>query len=267
MQLRVRNQLTARGQTAPKQRNIMQRNGWQLRLIARADGYADGLLFIGMSPKGRFGHDGLDALKPPPAPNAPIRCYVLQRLPNGAYGQYAIAMHPMSNRAIWDVVIETQSNATDASLQWQSMHRIPSKYRLTLVDMTTGRCLSMRRYSSYTLRANGSDRIHRVRIIAELRDYAQPKITRLHIVRLRGNAIGFQFTISPALTVTVRLRSLTGRIIDTVMPARMLKAGTHMVIWHQRAKKRIPPGVAFVEVIGEDDAGRITRTMRLVRLM
>ena len=231
---------------------------WRLRLVATCNGYSDSIT-LGVSPQGRLQHDHLDVLKPPSPPGAQTRIYVLQELFNGYMAQYEVSIQPPNLKAFWDIIVD--ATLGDVVLSWEGINLVPSSVCLTLTDLATGKALSMR-HQSY-VRLPRQDEPYRLRLSAQARSSHRGFIVGLSALTTKGN-IGIRFTLLNDMNITIRLLTLTGRVIHVALQRKEMKQGMHTV------GLPIPKGVnlqvAIVEVIGEDELGRVSRAFRIVRL-
>lgn len=231
---------------------------WQIKFAASCAGESD-FVTIAMSPYGRASHDALDVLKPPPPPNARVRCYALQKLFSNRLAEYEVAVQPCSSLASWDIVVD--ASLGDVILSWDGTFKVPSLYRLTLVDVVSGKALCMRRYSQLILQSRNKP--YRLRVIAQVCGSSRANILGLSAMLCRGG-LSIRFTLTTDMTVSIRLRTLTGRVITTVLQRREIRRGAQAVFCP--IPKGVAASIAIVEVIGEDDSGRISMATCLARL-
>jgi hypothetical protein len=184
---------------------------------------------------------------------------VLQELFNGYMAQYEVSIQPPNLKAFWDIIVD--ATLGDVVLSWEGINLVPSSVCLTLTDLATGKALSMR-HQSY-VRLPRQDEPYRLRLSAQARSSHRGLIVGLSALMTKGN-IGIRFTLLNDMNITIRLLTLTGRVIHVALQRKEMKQGMHTV------GLPIPKGVnlqvAIVEVIGEDELGRVSRAFRIVRL-
>lgn len=231
---------------------------WQIKLVASCAGESDSAI-IAVSSQGCISHDALDVLKPPSPPGAKVRCLALQKLFGNRSAEYEVAVQPRSALTSWDVIVDASFG--DVALSWEGISNVPSSYRLTLVDAASGRALCMRRHARLTLQRRNEP--YRLRVIAQLRGSSGANILGLSATPYRGG-LGIRFTLLTDMAVSIRLRALTGRVIATVLQRTEMGRGTRTVFC--RLPEGVTAQVALVEVVGEDDAGRVSVATCLGRL-
>ena len=230
---------------------------WGLKLVATCNGYSDSVM-LGISTEGRLQHDHLDVLKPPSPLGAQTRIYVLQELFNGYMAPYEVSVQPPNLKAFWDIVVD--ATLGDVVLSWEKINLVPSSISLTLTDLATRKTLSMRHQSYVKLPRQNEP--YRLRLLAQARSSLRGLIVGLSALMTKGN-IGIRFTLLNDMSITIRLLTLTGRVIYVALQRKEMKRGMHTI------GLPIPKGVnlqvAIVEVIGEDDLGRVSRAFCIVR--
>lgn len=231
---------------------------WQVKFVASCAGESD-FVTIAMSPYGRASHDAFDVLKPPPPPNAKVRCYALQRLFGNRLAEYEVAVQPCSSLASWDIIVDASFD--DVALSWDGTLRVPSSYRLTLVDVASGKALCMRRYGQLILRSRSEP--YKLRVIAQACEGSRANILGLSAVPCRGG-LSIRFTLVTDTVVSIRLRALTGRVITTIFQRREMRRGAQVIFCP--IPRGVAASIAIVEVVGEDDSGRVSMAACIARL-
>ncbi|MCS7253253.1 MAG: clostripain-related cysteine peptidase [Armatimonadota bacterium] len=231
---------------------------WRIRLTASCAGESDSVTLV-MSPLGRASHDALDVLKPPSPPNAKVRCFALQKLFGSRSAEYEVAVQQYSAYASWDIVVD--ANLDDVILSWEGAFEVPSSYRLTLVDVNTGKAICMRRYSFVFLPRRSEP--HKLRVVAQAGAGSRASIVGLSATPNRGG-LSIRFTLLTDMAVTVRLRALTGRVIATILQRSEMRKGAQALLCP--IPKDVVAAVAIVEVIGEDSVGRSAMATCVARL-
>jgi hypothetical protein len=149
----------------------------------------------------------------------------------------------------WNLEVISRSPTEPVILTWPDVSRVPRGLRLRLVDLDTGRAVSLRTASHYTL-SPGPDGVQcRLRIEAAAALNDRPLILQVQARPHRGGPATLEYTLSEAVDVRVRIGSVSGRPVRELAhpPGR---AGLNAVVWDLRddAGRPVPNGVYLCEV-------------------
>mgnify|MGYP001770869544 CR=1 FL=1 len=243
-------------------------NGWVLPLRLVQNGEVVSTVQIGMSPNATNGVDALDLPMPPS-----LRQWVPDWVTFGSVlksGRSEVVLYsdirtPSARPQVWDLVVEVSQRDVPLSLSWDGLNeRVPADVRLTLVDLDTGEARYMRTTTGFTFAPR--EGVKRLRIIAERRSGTGLRIVGLRAEPMRGGQLLARFTLTEPAQVEAHLRTLTGRLVATVLPRRFLSAGEQRIVWDGRSvSSGLPKGIYLLEVRAEGERGEQVRAVMSVR--
>ena len=239
-------------------------DGWAVELIARVGDACDRSNYLGLS--SRYGPDGLNL----PGPPAIAEQFVeLALAPANTAGPRSLAMALSGEnltRATWNMDVTTNVVNGQVTLSWPDLSALPRNCRLRLVDLVTGRAVSMRSASAYTYRAENTA-VSRRQFRVELTPASESRL-QLSAVSLNGAAGGrgatrVSFVLNRDANVRWQLRSSTGR---AAVPASTVaaKAGPNSFALNvgRSSQTALAPGLYLLELVASDDEGGAVRAVK-----
>lgn len=239
-------------QTEPATRSKAQSaEDWLLQIVARrSDGSQDTSTSVGVSASAR--NDGSTDLPKPP----PIDDYLYTGLTKpGASTRYARILQGPGGKKTWDLTVESDRDS-DATLLWPDAKKLPRRVRVSITDLQTNRTIDVRSTSSLPVRLRRGT-VSRYRVTAQIATSQPLVIGALNMTRTRGTTGGsIAFTLSQNATVTARVLTAAGRVVQVLESGRSVGAGETRLRWDGRSSQGapVPMGAYVVEVtaVGED---------------
>jgi hypothetical protein len=172
----------------------------------------------------------------------------------------------------WEVVVQFEGIGRNWSrgilLRWPQIGRAAGKASFILTDLVTGRRVYIRTQSVYRFIPHPGEKERRFKVVMETGGVGALQIANLRAEPTRGRRIRIHFALSRAATTSVKVLTLTGRVVAVVEAWRNRPTGTQSLLWDGRdAQGRpVPPGVYLLRVEAEDEEGRRMQTMRAIRM-
>ncbi len=234
---------------------------WSLELIARAGGAQSRGNFLGA---GASGSGGLKLMAPPRPPIA--ERYVDLRIVGTSAPVKAEFKANATFGDAWSFDVVTDQPDTEVALSWDNLARVPSSYRLTLVDTETGIRRAMRTATAYTFRSAASGiTIRRFRVELDSVNSAL-KLSNLAVTGSSGR-YNVSFLLNRTANVTTRIISPSGKVVRTVS-AVGARAGLNAILWDGKTEQgtTLPRGVYLVDLTASEDDGAQVRVVRSATL-
>lgn len=127
-----------------KAKAYLDKNSYQVQIMATCGEYNDYDNFIGTSPEADEKEDKYDILEPPAFSD-----YVSVYFPEQSK-KYANNFKSLSNEEkIWEMVVETNLKNKDVNLSW-NIDYLPENLKLSILDKKTNKVINLRETNSYT---------------------------------------------------------------------------------------------------------------------
>jgi hypothetical protein len=193
--------------------------GWGITLQARAIGSSDAMALCGVAAGALPGVDGLDWQKPPAFARGVRLAFVNPgRVQDGA--RYATDIRGTMGAAGESWTFEVSApDSGDVTLTWPNLRAVPAGYQVMLEDTATGTRQYMRTTAGYTYQArpNGDvPDVRRFRLVVEPKHDIPVRIMEMRVVQTRGNGVSVQVLASGTATLTLEVRTLTGKLVRTI---------------------------------------------------
>lgn len=237
---------------------------WTLQIAASGtDGKIDKAAIIGVSPTAAASKSAKL-----PKPPVPFSDYVYTSIVS-ADGKSRLAKDVRDGKGskTWslDVTSDTDGPVT---LTWPNINTLPRRVGLVLKDPTTGRSVSLRGISSYTVNVRKGTPT-RVEITNTTEASLPLAITDLQAVSTRatqGSTYNFSFKVSRAAGVTYNgvIKTVDGkRTIAHLATGKAAVINTNRLTWGGRAQdgSMVPPGPYKVEITARSEDGQAATTV------
>lgn len=242
--------------------------GWIVPLNLKRNGQVLSTVQIGVSPGGSDDLDHLDLLTPPSLRQWSPEWVTFASVARAGRSEvllYSDIRSASARAKTWDLVIDAPGSYEDLTISWDGLNeRVPSDFRLILVDLDTGETRYMRTTSGYTFALR--DGTKKLRVVAERRTGAGLRIVGIRAEPTRGRQLVVRFTLTESAEVEGKLLTLTGRSASIIQPRRLMTAGEHRLIWDGRGvRDNLPRGLYLLEIKAYGERGEQVRTVIPVR--
>jgi len=249
------------GQSCPSSKSA-----WLVRLSVRsADGrLCDPTNYVGVSPEASDRFDLCDIEEPPPFPG-----YVSLRFPHPEWGKDAgyyvqDVRQTFSGTKTWDVEVVSDQPNTSFVLTWHNIHQVPRAYRLTLIDLETGKRIYMRTVGSYSFTSSGNNRRFRLEVTTDPASVL--KISGLSVSpgKMRSGGATISFTLSRGAAVSCMVRTSSGRIVRIIEAGTWRKKGLNIITWDGKGSlgQLLPRGVYLLDMQATTEEQQTVRVVK-----
>ena len=251
---------------------------WEQRITVRQGELMDSDNVIGVRADARSGWDNrYDTEKPPLSKDAPAVVLMVKGTDRAgrAVGLSDLILPPTVGTKSWSVGVSGNAGSGDPiTVSWPNIDRLPRGVEPVLVDLATGKRVSMRAgSSSYTYRPDSRSE-HTFRI-----DVAPPaslplEIMNLHVShtggpgRAAGSSFRFAFVMTREADIRAEIQTLAGRVVRS-LNSRAANGVESAVVWDGRSAMGadVPAGPYVVDIKAIDDNGaQVERKIMFVNL-
>jgi len=233
-------------------------DGWLLPLVVSAGQLRDNSTWIGCAASASDSFDvGVDVAKPPRPEMGPSVYAAIEHDDwGGANGRYAVDVRSAaSQRTTWKLAISCAGGQDTVTVGWPDMSRLPADVRPVLRDPATGRQVYMRTAQGYEFSLRGGRRVLEI----ELTNSADlPLVVSSLMAGGAGGALEISYTLSSDAEVSVEVRNMAGRLVQTVLAGALQATGIQSVGWNGMSKtgSRAPNGRYVVVVRARTASGQ-----------
>lgn len=255
---------TTRSRAANVSSALGKKDGWNLKLVAKAGNVSDAKSVLGVSSRSTDGYDVSDVERPPSI-NDYVAINFLHKDWGVNSGSYMTDIRRSTSGALsWDFDVSSDKTNTDVVLTWPTLADVPKNCRMKLVDVDSGVTKYMRTTSSYRYNT-GSGGARRFRIVAEPNVTGHPVVSGLTVSTSR--AIGgatISYNLSTDSTADVSIKSASGRTIRAIAQGRGITRGISNLSWNYRddSGKPVPAGSYLIEVVATTPEGEVAKAVR-----
>ena len=234
---------------------------WLVQLVARGAGSVDAANYCGVStaPSG---------IQSPPRAVSGVDLYFVDSVQTDSGARYATAFEASAGTEMsWEFELAWDGPQDSVSIAWPDLSRVPAGYSLTLRDRDSGRAVSMRHQTGYTVRATSATGVRHFTVEATKSPSGSVQITSLAARPASGGA-QVVFALSRAAACTVEVMNIAGRRVSTVENGGVRAAGANSVVWTGRNSSgaRVPSGQYLVRIKAQAEDGTTTSALRSVRI-
>ncbi len=221
----------------------------------------DNTAYLGVNAGVRSGVNGLDWLKPPAGTTAGIRLAFINPSRSAAGPLYATDIRSgiSAGGETWEFAV-TSTQTDQVSLTWPNLNSVPSQYQLRLQDESNNASLYLRTASVYQYQAKGTAAqpdVRRFHITVVPAGSTPPLTVSLQVVPMRGGGLSLQATPSVPATLTVDVRTPTGRLLRTITATTTAANQPVNLAWNGRAMSNtlMPSGVYLISLTAQTADG------------
>lgn len=239
-------------------------DGWSMKLSAATLSGSASTVTLGAAVGATDAFDNAFDAELPPAYGEGIR--LVSSVPGGMGEGCAVDTRAADSAKLsWDLIIIPAEPNQDVIVKWQDIGSTPGRYKLTLVDESSGRSQFMRTTSSYRFNSgDGSPR--RLRVIADSSPTTRLLVTNIMVGPTRGSSTSFSYNLSNDAQVTAEIADASGRCIRRLEGGRTTRSGINTLSWDRRddAGHTVPAGVYLLQLTAVDEDGEMAKGIRPV---
>jgi hypothetical protein len=218
-------------------------DGWQMQLVASAEGLADTDNFLGVSSQAAR----LNNIVTPPRPDVDLDLYFAGA--DGARGRRATDfVTSLGEGETWRIRVACSMPGATVRLSWPDLSQLPNDCRPVLTDEATGRSVYLRTTTGYSYEVGeaAGERSFTLKLSAA---DAQLVIGALAAVATGGGA-QVSYTLSEDAAVDAEILNIAGRVVRRLVADRPQDAGPQQIVWDGRngAGAWVPAGTYFVRL-------------------
>ncbi|MCW5934719.1 MAG: hypothetical protein KIT45_10565 [Fimbriimonadia bacterium] len=248
-----------RSRSVAHERTTTRAAQWEMPLqlgVSRGDQFAE--LSVRLDPRASAGLDALDIEMPPAFTGAMVA--QLEGSSGRGSAIYQSEARPPSAKQEWTLQLIPDQPDEPHTLRWQ-VPNANRRWRVTLLDPTTGQRIDMRRQREYRFVPGGT---RSLKVTVEPLTRAPLQILNLQASPTRGGQVTAQFMLSGSGSVTAEIRSTRGERLRLLQPTRSADTGLHQLTWNGRDQneRSLPPGTYMLHVEAADEEGRVARAAR-----
>lgn len=248
--------------TSAKQRTPGSPDNWQVNLIVETANGRDSRTAFGVGADDLDGVSKGDVMKPPVGPTG-ISAYFPRSSWGEQAGNYATDLQAPGASKSWTLDVLCAQPNQQVVLRWPDLSQVPADLPLVLTDDATGQRLVMRTAPSYTFNS-GAGGIRRLTISA---GGVVPRLlfTSTQAQKAgRGAGASIVCGLTMPAQVTIRLRTLGGRLVRTLGPVDV--TGQQAILWDglDDHGRRLPVGAYIGELYAEATDGQRIRANLLI---
>lgn len=241
------------------------KDGWRLRLVAKAGDIADTASLLGIDSRAADAYDTTD-IERPPSHEGYVAISFLHKDWGANSGSYlADIRRSTSGIQEWQFDVSTDQKNTDVVLAWPTIMEVPKDYTLKLVDIDGGVTKYLRTTSSYRY-TSGDGGVRRFKLIAEPRGNGN----RLLVTGLAVNttkALGgatISYNLSADASTDIRIKNLSGQVVRSLATAKGVTRGINTLTWDYKSESgdSMPAGSYLLEVVATTPEGEVAKSVR-----
>lgn len=237
---------------------------WEIQLTANQGGSSDGANYLGLTQTAASGVDKYDLEKPPSFGNT-VQSFLT---PQGASTAYGVDLRSGNSlREKWNYTVNGLEPGA-ATINWRGLADVPSRYKLTLLDLSTGRQIDLRSTSSYQFTA-GSETSRQFQVIMADQGFQAMSITGLSVTPnpfapLR-ESVTVTYTLSSAASVDIRIYDWVGNLVYINPTVNNPAADTYTFNWNGRNNlgRMVANGIYFCKITARNGSAQNTQILKI----
>jgi hypothetical protein len=236
---------------------------WSLQLVARVGDLRDSFNYLGVAADAAA--DSRLSLQSPPQ----LSPYVDLSFSDGRAADLATDFRsPVAGRVAWDFVVRSDLPRAQVELTWPDLSRVPSRYRVTLIDLDAQRRQYMRTTSSYVFNTGDAGGDRHFQIEVDPTPWARLQVGDLQQVVGRASGMTITYDLSSPAVVDIEVRTLAGQLVRVLARGASASAGTNMIGWDgtDSSGRMMPNGPYLCAISAMTEEGQAVKGMRTVIL-
>jgi|GEM_PF-1411334 hypothetical protein len=254
-------------------------DNWKVQIQAvRADGNGDYATLVGVNGSAKDGDDIRDLPKPPMIVEDYVYVSVV-REQDGKVTRLAQDLKAPGGAKSWELEVRADKDGP-VTLSWPSTAKLPKLLRLRLTDKQTGKTVDLKSVSSMVVNVS-KDQPSRFVLTADKRASQPLAVSNLRVERVRGTgsssgrgpsgaSYNFRFSVTADATVTGRITTLTGKVMNTFATGRAASSnGEVRLYWNGRSESggALPAGPYQVEITAQTPNGESVVVKRAIQVL
>jgi len=210
-----------------------------LQIIAKVGELKDSYNFIGLSDNAKDSYDKEDIEEAPP-----ISPYISLSFPHSDWGKDSgsytqdirearIKSKSYPEKITWDMQVKTDQLNKVVTLEWKNTDAIPKEYNLYLTDEDENVLSCMREKNNYSFTTSTEKTLFKV--IATTKSLSSPKdltLTKVYSYpNPANNTTNIHFKLGADANVTIRIYTISGELVKTLVENKFYSAGTNTELW------------------------------------
>ncbi len=242
-----------------------------IQIIAKTGDLEDSNNFFGLLRQAKDDYDKDDVEEaPPPSP------YISLFFPHpdwgidsDAYTQDVRCTSAQKEQIIWEMKVKTSEVNKQITLEWENVKDFPSTYYLYLTDEEEHILADMRKKSNYSYGTlDGEDTF---KIFASLEPLSSsPEDLTLTEVYNHPNPCdssitNLHFRLGAGASVTIKIYTVAGELVKTVVENKTYSAGTHEEVWQldNKTGDKVASGVYILVVKASNSAKNLMKSNKI----
>lgn len=234
---------------------------WTLQLVASCGQMSDTDNFIGVSADA----ERLSGAAAPPLIDGSVDLSVAADGGNRVATSFVKALNGSQK---WELSVVTAAAGQPVVLSWPDLSRVPTRYRVKLVDTAADRSVNMRTATAYSYQPAADETERRFEVFIGEQATGALAITGLQTMATGVGGVQVCFALSQDAVVDVEVLNISGRGVRTVAAQTALDAGTATLVWDRRADSgtRVPAGRYLVCVEARTEDGSVAKAITALQV-
>ncbi|MCD6361862.1 MAG: S8 family serine peptidase [Armatimonadetes bacterium] len=241
------------------------KDGWVLRLCARAGAYQDPSNYIGVASTASAGYDPASDVPEPPALTRGLQLAMNHPGWGDNAGRYAKDIRGDNDPGRWDVEVSCALPNTRVTLTWPELNsQVPDDVRLVLEDLDSGRKIYMRTASRYEFDSGPDGSVRHLRIRTDSGSSHALAFSGMTTQSVAGGGAAIVYTLSASAEVSAEIRNIAGRLVRT-LGSRTVEGGSQQTLmWNGRSNYGgpVPAGRYLVRLTARAEDGQTVQAIR-----
>jgi len=245
-----------------------------LQIIAKVDDLKDSYNFIGSSSSAKDGYDAEDVEEAPP-----ISPYISLFFPHPEWGKnkgdytqdIRTQISQTDPRQVWNFQVKTDQINQKIILQWENILTFPESLQLYLTDPSENILVNMRKKSSYSFISSSG--LESFKVIATSEALPLPEDLDLNDVYgypnpAHGKGIRFHFHLVSSAKVTIKIYSISGEIVRTLVKDKVYLPGAYEELWKEDNDRgqELARGIYICTIQAANSAKVVRKSAKIVLL-
>ncbi len=237
-------------------------DGWQLQLIAAAEGLADTDNFCGVSSRAAE----MNNIVSPPRPDADLDLYFVA---DGAQQTRNATdfVTSLAERDEWRIRVACDMPGATVRLSWPDLSRLPADCRPVLTDEATGRSVYLRTSAGYSYEV-GEQPTERSFTLKLTPAGSQTLAVAAMSASAAAGRAQVVYALSEDATVDLEILNIAGLRVRRILAGTQQAAGTQQVVWDGKnaSGAPVPSGTYLVRLCARADDGQQVSVVRALQM-
>lgn len=237
-------------------------DGWQLQIVASAEGIADTDNFLGVTSRAAQ----LNDIITPPRPDVDLDLYFTAADGPGAR-RATDFVTSLASRDEWQMRVACSIPGATVRLSWPDLSRLPNDCRPVLTDQATGRSVYLRTSTGYSYEVGEAAVERSFTLKLSSADAGTLAIAAMNVSAAGGHA-QVSYTLSEDAAIDLEILNIAGVTVRRVLAGKAQDAGPQQVVWDARntAGASVPAGTYLVRLCARAADGQQVSVVRAVQI-